>query len=624
MAKKTFITHGDRFKFDKPLVESSLPPSSTNVYWVIRDGNTGKLTEIREYKFETNTWESIMVIPVTPTPAEVLELTDMFSYGVRWTREGILESPELERIGNPALYTPGLETAFPIQEAFKGCVCQEDEIEYYLDPEDWSKKADGTASKLDGTDGTVRVHTPKFYLKSTSYKRMNASNQIENVREVRISQFNLDGTWKEIPSCVIDAYPPTLQIDADVTLANFKAVSVNVQGAANLTSFIGGAFNDWYTNGGSDWADIDNDGIDSAKIYTNEDIRLTDYGKPLTGLRRATARHFANQAGSELLSYFIYKALYWCMVIEYATFDLMLPVDGEADEDGIVRYQPGVGGIGIGLRNGNNIIDENGDAGSSNGGGIFNKSSYTNGYGRYGSRTPNGWTDKLGNGTGSRVLFEAGETVGTAATALIQDVCAFRWRGFENFCGDQYIFLDGWVTGNFAMGSGDDGYQELITEEDWTGEDAISYDSDTCRGLGIYVTEKSECLDDTFANKEISFVLPRVKDGDCGVVDYDLGDSGDIIPINGMDENGSIADDNYHIGMCDYQSYPSNWDFNSDDGYFYWSDSPWNRYLLCCGAYSHSADAYYGPGYFSADHDLEYAYGNTGFRTLNRNPHMAR
>ena len=106
-------------------------------------------------------------------------------------------------------------------------------------------------------------------------------------------------------------------------------------------------------------------------------------------------------------------------------------VTGEADEDGIVRYQPGVGGIGIGLRNGNNIIDENGDAGSSNGGGIFNKSSYTNGYGRYGSRTPNGWTDKLGNGTGSRVLFEAGETVGTAATALIQDVCAFRWRGFE-------------------------------------------------------------------------------------------------------------------------------------------------------------------------------------------------
>lgn len=35
---------------------------------------------------------------------------------------------------------------------------------YYLDPNDWSKKADGTDSRLDGYDGTVQVEVPEFYL----------------------------------------------------------------------------------------------------------------------------------------------------------------------------------------------------------------------------------------------------------------------------------------------------------------------------------------------------------------------------------------------------------------------------------------------------------------------------
>lgn len=38
-------------------------------------------------------------------------------------------------------------------------------VNYYLDPNDSSKKADGTAAKLDGTDGDVMVEIPKFYYK---------------------------------------------------------------------------------------------------------------------------------------------------------------------------------------------------------------------------------------------------------------------------------------------------------------------------------------------------------------------------------------------------------------------------------------------------------------------------
>jgi hypothetical protein len=40
-------------------------------------------------------------------------------------------------------------------------------IQYYLDPADSTKKADGSAAVLDGTDGQVMVEIPKFYAKRT-------------------------------------------------------------------------------------------------------------------------------------------------------------------------------------------------------------------------------------------------------------------------------------------------------------------------------------------------------------------------------------------------------------------------------------------------------------------------
>lgn len=46
----------------------------------------------------------------------------------------------------------------------KRCVLDDNgNVVYYLDPNDSTKKADGTASKLDGTDGQVMVEIPKFY-----------------------------------------------------------------------------------------------------------------------------------------------------------------------------------------------------------------------------------------------------------------------------------------------------------------------------------------------------------------------------------------------------------------------------------------------------------------------------
>lgn len=50
-----------------------------------------------------------------------------------------------------------MHRTLPIQSAFKGCVAKGNKIQYYLDPNDWSKKADGYASGLFANCGFVNL-----------------------------------------------------------------------------------------------------------------------------------------------------------------------------------------------------------------------------------------------------------------------------------------------------------------------------------------------------------------------------------------------------------------------------------------------------------------------------------
>lgn len=86
-------------------------------------------------------------------------LIDLLSYGVEW--DTTVADPACTRIGNMSYHK-----SLPIQSQYKGCLVKNGKVNYYLDPNDWSKKADGTPSVLDGTDGDVMVHIPNFYGKS--------------------------------------------------------------------------------------------------------------------------------------------------------------------------------------------------------------------------------------------------------------------------------------------------------------------------------------------------------------------------------------------------------------------------------------------------------------------------
>ena len=307
-------------------------------------------------------------------------LEDIYSYGVEW--DSTVADPTLTRIGNPLLHK-----SLPVQSQYKGCVANGAAINYYLDPNDWSKKADGGNSVLDGTDGTVRVHIPKFYGKSG----------VEGTKRwVRMSTIKMDNTWIEIPEMLVDAYRST--VDTTVS-ATPKAVSV-----VNTTA--------QFRGGGNRTA---ND------TYLDTDAFRSDLGKPRTNISRANMRTYAANAGSEMLCYEYYKWIfYWAWVIEYATFNSQATYNAELTADGYHQ-----GGLGPGITDWNN---------NANGWSGYN--------GTY-PITPCGHCNDIGNFTGIKELVIPETVVDESTTVPTKTFKVPRWRGFDNPFGDIWTNLDG-------------------------------------------------------------------------------------------------------------------------------------------------------------------------------------
>lgn len=228
---------------------------------------------------------------------------DMLSYGVEW--DITVADPACTRIGNPLFHK-----SLPIQSEYKGCVVKNGKLQYYLNPNDWSKKSNGEPSHLDGTDGDVMIRTPRFYGKSGSNG---------NKRWVRISTVKVDASWVEIPEMFISAYRNTIYTDEDTT----KVASV----VSTDAKYRGGGRRSEYDQ------------------YLTTDQFKTDLGKPVSNISIATMRTYAAATGQELLCYEFYKWIfYWNYVIEYANFNSQKEFKSELTSDGYHQ-----GGLGLGL-----------------------------------------------------------------------------------------------------------------------------------------------------------------------------------------------------------------------------------------------------------------------------------
>ena len=306
-------------------------------------------------------------------------IVDMMSYGVEW--DTTVADPACTRIGNMSYHK-----SLPIQSEYKGCLVKNGKVNYYLDPNDWSKKADGTPSVLDGTDGDVMVHIPKFYGKSGSNG---------NKRWVRIATTKIDSSWVEIPEMFVSAYRITTYTDSNKTkVASVVNTTANYRGGANRSA------NDQY--------------LDTDKFRT-------DLGKPRTNVSRSTMRTNANNSGQELLCYEYYKWIfYWAYVIEYANFNSQKEFNSELTSDGCHQ-----GGLGSGVANWD----------------------YNN-WSRYNSAnpiTPCGYTNEFGNFSGVKQILIPQTQIDDSTAVNEKTLYANRWRGFENPFGDIWTNLDGIV-----------------------------------------------------------------------------------------------------------------------------------------------------------------------------------
>ena len=84
-------------------------------------------------------------------------------YGIQWDIN--VSATPCARIGKTELHQQ-----LPIQAKMKGCLLLDNgTVNYYLNPLDWTKKEDDTASNLTGTDGQVMVEIPSHYRKFESF-----------------------------------------------------------------------------------------------------------------------------------------------------------------------------------------------------------------------------------------------------------------------------------------------------------------------------------------------------------------------------------------------------------------------------------------------------------------------
>ena len=425
--------------------------------------------------------------------SQMPEAVEMLSYGVEW--DTTVSNPACTRVGNPLLHK-----SLPIQSALRGCIAVGKNIKYYLNPNDWTQKADGSgAANLDGTDGYVRVHSPKFYARSF----INGTK-----RQVRFSTVQIDPTWIEIPEMLIDAYRPTID--------RTNSASLKLASVVNTSTY--------YRGGGN---------RDTYDSYLATNPTRSDLGKPVTNITRAVARTYARNAGSELMCYEYYKwVLYWMFVIEYATFDSQAPVNNTLTAEGYHQ-----GGLGDGM--------------STWDGYEWSK------YNQYYPITPCGVTNTLGNFSGEVAIVVPAwsyEDRGTTVNVPKFTYYANRYRGIENPFGDVETILDGIIIdGNCGSDGRGDNLDIVYTTTDPNAFGETLTDAYHIAGHALH----SEGFIGEFDLGETGEIIPSSegRGPTSGKCDYHYTGSKDTTLVTLCVGGGAC--DNEFDGLCSFRSYSS-------------------------------------------------------------------
>ena len=296
-------------------------------------------------------------------------------YGVRIDFNSA--DPALQRVGRDDLHR-----TLPIQSKMRRCVINDlGVVQYYLDAEDSTKKADGTAANLDGTDGQVMVEIPAFYYKC---------EQDADGATVMISEYPLPG-FRFQRLLYVSAYQATVD-RSDTSLASVCSMDERYRGCGNQVAWDGT--------------------YRTALGRPASNISLTNF----RAYARKRGAHGLNGCGWNCYTYEANRAIYWLFVIEYATLNSQATFTAEADSNGFKQ-----GGLGAGVST--------------------LESGKWSAYNNYFPFVPCGITNALGNATGVVNYEMPTEYDASAASPKVVEVPSYR--GVENPFGHVFQWMDG-------------------------------------------------------------------------------------------------------------------------------------------------------------------------------------
>lgn len=296
-----------------------------------------------------------------------------YYYGIEW--DSNVANSACTRLGRPELHV-----SLPIQNRMRRCVLRDNgTVAYYLHANDSTKRDNGAAANLDGTDGQVMVEIPAHYRKF----------EIEGTKfRCFLSEFELPG-FHLVPLAYRSAYEAA--IDRTTASAPKLASVVNASAA-----FRGG-------NNTTAW-----DGTYRSLL-----------GRPGTSTSLTNFRAYARRRGNAGLNgagwncdvYEVQKTCYWLYAVEYANFNSQLAYNAQPTSEGYKQ-----GGLSQGVTN----------------------MSDWNGFNGYNPLVPCGVTNTLGNKTGI-VDYTYTKSDGTTGQTLQVP----SYRGLENPFGHTWSWTDG-------------------------------------------------------------------------------------------------------------------------------------------------------------------------------------
>jgi hypothetical protein len=183
-----------------------------------------------------------------------------------------------------------------VHDKIRGCVLNDNgTVNYYLNPETWAQKEDGTASDLTGTDGNVMVEIPKFYY--------------------RIERSGTKTTWKvsAVQQSGYKVHPAFIKDGVEVDFRYYGAYDACVFDVS-ASDYISGLNFD--NNDGANGVGVDVTASTGDKLASVKGIY------PMTGLTRAEFRTIAANVGAgwRQVDFALWSAVQMLYLVEYQTF----------------------------------------------------------------------------------------------------------------------------------------------------------------------------------------------------------------------------------------------------------------------------------------------------------------